>query len=395
LVLLLALAAVFLPFQPGAAGAISPPRGLDADFGTALTKVQFWPFGRSEPRVRRPPPPPPPPPDPTARLPAASGEIAGSARAPVLGSVPATENTTRIAVFGDSMAVGLADALTDALTEDKGFQVLRMTKTSSGIVRDDYYNWGAELAAAIANERIDIAIWMIGINDRQPIREGGATHQPQTPGWTEIYKQRIDTFIKQLQARGAAVYWVGLPIMRSTSFSADIAQFNAFYRERAELLGARYVDIWDAFADASGNYSSDGPDLKGVGRRMRRSNGIHLTDRGNFKLAHFVQQAIEADLESAGTDASGRRVIRQGARGGLVMAPGASPMARNASELAGAEGSPIETGGLGGPAVALSTLGTAGKTDGEADVSPLFKVLMRGETLEPKPGRADDFRWPR
>jgi len=306
---------------------------------------------------------------------------------------PAIEDATRVVVFGDSMAVGLADGLAGVMTEGDGYQVQRMTRTNSGIVRKDYYDWAAEVRAAIEGQHIDIAIWMIGINDRQAIRDQGESHEPKTPRWTELYQQRVDELIKLVQDHGAAVYWVELPIMRAQRYSQDIAYINNAVRERVGLSGAQFIDTWDAFADADGAYSSSGPDLNGERRTMRRSDGIHLTNAGNAKLAHFVNQVLGRDISVAGVD--GRRVIRQARSGGLVVAPGAGS-GEAGDELAGAvEGEPDGTGGVGGSAVALSALGANPKGDGEATVSPYFQVLMRGDALEPKPGRADDFAWPR
>ncbi len=304
---------------------------------------------------------------------------------------PAIEDKTRVVVFGDSMAVGLADGLAGIMTEEKGFQVQRMSRTNSGIVRKDYYDWADEITRAIEGQRINIAILMIGINDRQAIQLDGQSFELKTPRWTEVYRSRVDELIKILQNHGAAVYWTGLPIMRANRYSQDIAFLNNTVRERAGLTGAPFIDVWDAFATAEGEYSKDGPDLTGQRRTMRRSDGIHLTNAGNAKLGHFVDQVIRRDISVAGVD--GKRLIIQSRSGGLVV----SGMGAGATdkELAGANPGGQAGEGLGGPAVALSTLGSGAKNDGEATVSPLFQVLMRGESLEPKPGRADDFAWPR
>lgn len=394
----IALAAVFVwVVSPSPADAFGPAPALPVAAPTAVESVQFfWPFSRSpEPRGRRTRPrsfwqaPGPTPAEPQVR--AEPREPAGPT-ASVFGDTPAVDGATRVVVFGDSMAVGLADALVTALPEEDGYQVQRMTKSSSGIVRTDYYDWAAEVRSRIEGERIDVAVWMIGINDRQPIAADGQSHQPKTPQWTEIYQSRVDELIKLLQDHGAAVYWVGLPIMRSQRYSQDIAYINNTVRARVGLQGAEYIDVWDAFADQSGAYTSHGPDLSGERRRMRRDNGIHLTNAGNAKLAHFVEQAIQRDISVAGLGADGRRIIRQTRGGGLVVAPGAGGSGAGDEVLAGDESA---SDAIGGPSVALSTVGSGPKSDGEEVVSPLFTVLMRGEALEPKPGRADDFSWPR
>jgi len=375
--------------------------------GTDATIKQaqfFWPF-RDQRRVRRAPP-------------------RGGKRAPAGGRVKAvprgeerklagvkTENpnATRIVVFGDSVAKDLWQGIAKSLGEDASFEVLRKTKASSGMVRDDFYDWQKAVAAAQSEGRIDIAVWMIGINDLQKLRTGGGRFDPHTPEWNEAYKARIDGAVKALLEKGTAVYWVGLPIARSPKLTKGYAQINTLVRERIDLMGARYVDIWDGFADENGAYSAYGPDIAGDRRKLRKGNGIHFSARGVEKLVLFVEQAIRADLDGAGTTLDGRRVIRQGAQGGLVISSGTSGTG-GADELAGAGDpsgnvqvstvQPIKLPRVAAPTAApgqpmmLNTPATAtGKTDGEEVVSPLFTVLMRGEALAPKPGRADDFAW--
>jgi hypothetical protein len=398
----IALAMVMLALAMAEATVAAPLALRAPGSGSSLAEeVQFfWPFAPAPRRPTRRPSWVQPSSRPEAPPAAGSGEAAipsapSAPAGPVAGvfpKTPAIENATRVVVFGDSMAVGLADGLAGIMTEDEGFQVLRMTKTNSGIVRTDYYDWAGEVRAAIPDQPIDIAIWMIGINDRQAIRLDGESHEPKTPRWSELYQERVDELIKILQEHGAAVYWVGLPIMRAQRYSQDIAYINNAVRERAGLTGAQYIDVWDAFADADGQYSKDGPDLSGERRTMRRSDGIHLTGAGNEKLAHFVDQVIGRDISVAGVD--GRRVIVQSRAGGLVVS--GTGVGVDGEELAGADGGDgDDDGGIGGPAVALSTLGSGAKADGEAPLTPLFQVLIRGEALEPKPGRADDFSWPR
>lgn len=322
----------------------------------------------------------------------------------LVGEVSEAENATRVVVFGDSLGKLLWEGLGNSLgSEDEAFSVLRKTKASSGIVRDDFYDWQKAVEATLEEGRVDVAVWMVGINDLQQIRGEGNRHEPNSPEWTEIYKTRIDNLIKALQSKGAAVYWVGLPIVRSDRLTRGYAQINDILRERTELQGARFIDIWDGFADENGAYSAYGPDVSGTRRKLRRGNGIHFTDAGTQKLVHFVEREIRKDLAVAGVNLDGRRVIQQGQRGGLVISgPGGNGAE---GELAGANdpsvaladpmvprtivpnASPGQPMMLNGPSTA------EGKTDGEEVFSPLFTVLMRGDPLPPKSGRADDFRW--
>ncbi|VAW12225.1 hypothetical protein MNBD_ALPHA09-1217 [hydrothermal vent metagenome] len=373
------------------------------DVETAIKPAQFfWPFRDQRRRLRRAP----------------KRRGAGQPAQKRIKAVPSgedkklagerkdNENATRIVVFGDSVAKDLWAGMVKSLGQDDSFEVLRKTKVSSGMVRDDFYDWQKAVAAAQNEGRIDIAVWMIGINDLQKLRTGGGRFEPDTPEWVEAYKARVDAVIKALTAKGTAVYWVGLPIVRSPRLTKGYTRINAIVRERVELLGARFVDIWNGFADENGAYSAYGPDIAGARRKMRKGNGIHFSSRGNEKLVLFVEQAIKGDLAGSGTTLDGRRVIRQGAQGGLVISSG-SVRPSGADDLAGAldpsdnvvlslarpSRSALPTAAPGQPMMLNSPQTATGKTDGEEVVSPLFTVLMRGEALAPKPGRADDFAW--
>jgi uncharacterized protein len=91
--------------------------------------------------------------------------------------------------------------------------------------------------------------------------------------------------------------WVGLPIMKSESLSADALAFNEFYRAYAEKAGASYLDIWEVFANESGQYTPVGPDINGQNVRLCAADGVHFTKAGARKLAHFVEPVIRRNLD--------------------------------------------------------------------------------------------------
>ena len=396
---------------PGASGAVGLMGPILAE--RPILKTQFyWPF-RRERRVRRARP------NPRARQ---RQQQRARPRAAVprgedgklAGTKTENPNATRVVVFGDSVAKDLYNGMLKSLGKDESFEVLRKTKVSSGVVRDDFYNWQDAVNATLAEGRLDIAIFMLGINDLQQMRSSGGRFEPLSPEWLEIYKSCVDNIVKAFQEKGTAVYWVGLPIVRSPRLSRGYTQINQIVKERMDVAGARFIDIWDGFADANGAYSAYGPDISGERRKMRKGNGIHFSTRGNEKLVHFVEQAVQTDIAGSGQSLDGRRVIRQGARGGLVISSAAGDNSAG-NELAGA-GDPaaggVQMSSLQASKPAVPTVvpgkpmmlnapgegdgeqsSSGGKTDGEEVVSPLFTVLMRGEALPPKSGRADDFAW--
>src|SRR5262245_60707576 len=377
----------------------------------------------------------------------------------------------RVLVVGDSLAEGVWSGLYRAFQEDGNVEVVNKSKPSSGFVRADSYDWTKEIDNILKDDTYQIAVVMFGANDDQGIRSGKDSLKPGTDAWAETYGQRVEAFVKKLRAKGLAVYWTGLPIMRSPDDSDDAEELNDIYREKSFINGAKFIDTWSGFTDESGRYSAFGPDMSGQVRRLRDDDGVHFTSRGYLKLAHFAEKEIRRDLglaklerniPLAGSEDEQAKVM------GRVVSPGKSL-------LGSAETPPKETGGeqpqpsaqaQGGapagaesegeaepakPAIEQSKVGevdvvrpvisqttieaaqsltpqgaAASLPDSEnisadlpggltalASISsvndpsvasskprlpltqrPYYKVLIQGEQLKPKAGRADDFTWP-
>jgi len=225
-------------------------------------------------------------------------------------SVEKAANATRLAVFGDSLAVDLAKALERAHSDDPNIVIMGEGVGSSGFVRDDFYDWNGELAAYIRQNAFDIAVIIIGINDRQPIGKD----KPLTDDWKAAYQARLTRFLDQMRAANKPVIWVGLPPMRAPTYSAAMSQISSLQRLAAFAGGAEFVDIYERFVGDNGTYSAHGPDLSGQDVSMRKSDGIHFSAAGSDKVAFYVDQALKrfyqggsvtrdvADL-LAGTDA--------------------------------------------------------------------------------------------
>lgn len=210
-------------------------------------------------------------------------------------------NATRLAVFGDSMAVDLAKALERFYADDPNLVVIGQGVGSSGFVRDDYFDWNKTIGEQIAADSFDLAVVIIGVNDRQEIKVSGQTYSSLTPGWTTAYQARINDFLGQLRAARKPVIWVGLPPMSKTDYSAAMTQISALYKMAAFSGGAEYLDIYDRFLGEDGKYSSQGPDVSGQNTRMRKDDGIHFSAAGADKLAFYISQSIRTFYRGSGT----------------------------------------------------------------------------------------------
>jgi len=202
-------------------------------------------------------------------------------------------------VFGDYLADGLAAGLTEAFENEASLKIIDSTKSSAGLARPERTDWAADVAELAQSQRIHIAVLMMGINDVRSIRLPSGRVKWGTEAWREAYAQQVDQLIRALKERNIAVYWVGMPIMAKSSTSEAMALINDIVRERSYINGTKFIDTWTGFTDQLGGYSSYGPDLTGQQKRLRDSNGITFTSRGNRKLANYAEVILRRDLASA------------------------------------------------------------------------------------------------
>ena len=399
----------------------------------------------------------------------------------------------RTYVLGDGMADGIAVGLADALREEKNVELFKKTKGGSGFTRPDIQDWAAVVKETSAKEKFHIAVIVLGVADSRPIPVGTDNKKKPslvgTDEWKREYGRRVDEFLKAFRRSQAAIYWVGLPVMKSAKLSEDMQMINAIIREKVQLHGGKFIDTWNGFTDVNGQYSQTGPDVSGKVKILRDGDGLQFSKDGYRKLAHFVERELRRDLAIAiaernvplaGSETEQRRVnpakaaahaaqaeAKQAAQvstaggGGAIVtaatsrfgAPAGRDLRRdiNAAEipaqdqkadnarisftLASPSGRPdtivvdivrpaipaqvishvtrnasaskaapvgesmsqVLPSGL----VSLSSVTTVTEIAGAARRSvpvtqtPHYKVLVKGEAMPAKPGRADDFRWPR
>lgn len=213
--------------------------------------------------------------------------------APAAPPAPAQPGVS-VAVVGDSLSVFLAQGLQELYADRPAVTFLRRHRESSGLVRDDYFDWPKALRDLTGgSEKIDALVLMIGSNDRQQLRDDAGVHDVRSEQWRALYAQRIDTVIGIAKAKNLPLIWVGLPVMRSERYSADLIAFNDLYKSRSAAAGIPYIDIWEAFAGEDGLYSVNGPDVGGDIVRLRTPDGVHFTKAGARKLAFFADKELQ------------------------------------------------------------------------------------------------------
>lgn len=325
--------------------------------------------------------------------------------------IPKVDVAHHIVVIGDSLANLLASGLDDALNNRPDVEVIHKAKPDSGLVRSDFYDWPKAASELLAgDQKITIGVILLGLNDRQPLREGETVHEPLSPRWLELYRDRIDAVANAFAGRRVPLIWVGAPPMQNGRLSADMITFNDLYRQRVEKAGGQYVDLWGGFVDAENRYVGTGPDVSGQPVRLQLGDGIHFTAAGARKAAHFVDLVIRRMIEAAPQSSVIALPVspETGAPSALELQPGGVerlidqmvaglpviglPAALQARPLAG----PIQP--LTGQA-ALSEqplLASITEARGRGDAAlQLERVFGQGIAPDPVPGRLDDYRWPR
>lgn len=350
-----------------------------------------------------------------------------------------------VVVLGDAMADWLAYGLEDAFSETPEIGVVRKHRTVSGLIR--YQPRGAPedwIAAArdiLANEKPSAILIMLGLNDRQAIREqapnpnakgaagaakpdatkpdsqqakpdaegtetaqvpddeqeeppaivapertarssAGGLHEFRTEKWIELYRRKIADMIAVAKQKGVPVLWVGLPAIRGQRSTADVLFLDGLYREEASKAGITYVDVWDGFVDERGAFLNSGPDVEGQTRRLRSQDGVYFTRPGARKLAHYAERELTRLFQNRFT-------------------PVALPSDAGTPDTAARPGVPAPRP-LAGPIVPLAAasvnddqlLGGAGSRPVFVDAATA-RILVKGEPLPAPAGRADDFAWPR
>lgn len=286
----------------------------------------------------------------------------------------------KVLVVGDFVAGSLGDGLKVAFETTPGIVIETRANGSSGIVRDDYFDWPKALPDAIAELKPAVIVVSLGANDRQMMRIGDVQEKFRTDAWTEEYRKRVNALATFARKDNLPVLWVGMPSFQSTSMTADMVTFNGIYREEVEKVGGQFIDIWDGFVDEGGKFVLTGSDINGQQVRLRGSDGINLTKAGKRKLAFYVEKDIRKLLGEAAatTDVPGA----EGLKDLVVSKPLANediiktqPISLIDPELDGA------TALLGGDTPLKST----GK-------SPRDRLIEKGEVVVAPPGRIDDFR---
>ena len=304
-----------------------------------------------------------------------------------------------VTVMGDSLGLLVGQGLASALSDRPEMSVSNLARDLSGLTRDDYFDW-PEAARRVASgtSKTNVVVILLGINDLQPLRSADGALDPLSESWRAAYGARVQAMVTPLVAAHIPVLWVGLPPMLDEKFNAQAIALNEIFRERSQEAGAKYIDIWDAFADSEGKFTYFGADAEGQNAKLRTgANGVYFTKAGSRKIGqllageirHFVEKpassdeiaTLPPDIEEE-ADSINEQIRRE--------------TAAEASNPAGAPAFAVRRAGpiLSLGARPISPQGQLISLDG-ANIPVAREPLPEGQFSSSRGGRSDDFRWPR
>jgi hypothetical protein len=200
--------------------------------------------------------------------------------------------------IGDSTAQALGELLQSNFGGSPTIATRTIQKTSTGLTRQDYYDWPAALPGILAEGVPDVAIVSMGDNDAQPLQALGsdAFVEVGSPEWITEYTRRLTGFVDQLVGAGSRVYLIGQPFMRDPTFNERIVVVDSAYRAVAAANpGVTYVDSRALLGDDAGGYTDTLPG-PGGDVQVRDTDGIHVSLEGARWMARVVGRIVAADF---------------------------------------------------------------------------------------------------
>lgn len=350
---------------------------FDLFFGNSEPEPQRQQYFPKAPRPNKKASPAPKRATPPTSTRTPSATAPAPAASPAVAEVEKSPDARPILVVGDFIGGGLAEGLEEAFASNSSVKVVSRTNGSSGFVRNDYFDWPANIGPMLEAEKPVAVVVMIGANDRQTISQNGSNFAPLSSEWTVEYQRRVDQFIKTIRDKGLPLIWIGQPPFKSPSMSKDLLALNTIYRNAAEKAGGSFADVWDGFIDEDGNFTQTGFDINGQTARLRANDGINITSAGKRKLAFYAEKPLRKVLGETDSKPDDLSTTAPLAKPAL-----AKPVDRiapfNIRDLDNSD-SDVLLGGAAKPGLNP----TPSKSTGQRLLSA------------PRPGRVDDFSWPR
>ena len=316
-----------------------------------------------------------------------SSKRTSPSRAPAAAAAAApdkNDTAQTVLVVGDFMADSLAKGLSDVYADNADVKVKARANGSSGLVREDYYNWRTSLGPIMGEEKPAVVVVMIGSNDRQQIDTGSGSASLRSDAWVAEYQKRIAAIAGTVKEKGVPLVWVGVPSFKFDRMSEDMIFLNDLYSKGVASVSGEFVDVWDGFVDANGGFVYSGPGVSGQKVQLRGSDGITMTGDGADKLAFFAERAITKRLRNPAAPGTAFSLSEEQLPNMQL------PPISNAANAVNAAPVALDDPSLDG---ADRLLGAGAVQGFSLEPSPRDRLVLNGNSTGNIAGRADDFAW--
>jgi hypothetical protein len=197
-------------------------------------------------------------------------------------------------VIGDSLSQGLGPAI-ERWMNPGVVRVLSLGRPSTGLSREDYFNWRSGMRLIVEEFRPDLVFVMLGSNDAQAqISRDGAAIPVGSTDWVEGYRDRAAELLREATRAGTHVVWVGIPIVKEREHWDFYRRVNDIYRDtaNADPFGT-FVDSWEPFEARDGGYTAFVRNERGDLVEVRAPDGVHFTSTGYGFLGKMAIRAAD------------------------------------------------------------------------------------------------------
>ncbi len=244
-------------------------------------------------------------------LSAAGARASGIESAVVPPVVPEPSTAARprtVLLLGDSLIVtSFGEYLEKFLNEQPGVRAVRRAKSSTGLARPDFFNWMTTGREQVEQHQPDVVVVIMGGNDGQGLTDehGKAQVQWGAAGWEAAYRQRVEEFLRVLEAPGRKILWVELPVTGTRNFERKLGVIRRVLREAVSAHGnATHLETRPFFTDTKGAVLRVARvDTFRKPMKLRMEDGVHFTLAGGRYFASKVHPAVVGLLDGGATPA--------------------------------------------------------------------------------------------
>jgi hypothetical protein len=232
--------------------------------------------------------------------PQAPPPAAAPSSAPVQKVAFTPERKLRLWVAGDSLVVNPGYSIVRAAGASPVIDPVGGVdgRIATGLERPDVFNWFTHLRERLRELRPRAVVLGFGGNDDHGymtgLPEGVEIDRFGGPAWVREYRRRAGGLMDLVNAAGAFVVWIGLPITRDEEQSYRFDVINAaVVAEAKERPGkVAFVDTYTTFAGDDGGFAEYLEDSAGRLRKVRASDGVHFERAGGDIIAREVLRRL-------------------------------------------------------------------------------------------------------